>query len=80
MYNYEKYLKMDFKEEIAKIFKEARERQGLTQEEVGKKAQVHVNYYARIERAGPTGPMPRGDVLSRIAKALGVKLKLPFGN
>lgn len=66
---------MGFKEDIAKIFKEAREKQGLTQEEVAKKAKVSVNYYARIERADP---MPRGDVLNRIAKALGVKINLPI--
>jgi transcriptional regulator with XRE-family HTH domain len=36
-----------------------------------------VNYYARIERADP---MPRGDVLDKIAKALGVKIKLPLGS
>lgn len=69
---------MDFKEEIAKILKEAREKKGLTQDEVAKKAKVHVNYYARIERDGPEGPMPRSDVLNRIAKALGIKIKLPL--
>ena len=69
---------MGFKEEIAKIFKEAREKQGLSQEEVGKKAKVDGNYYARIERAGPKGPMARGDILNKIAKALGVKIKLPL--
>lgn len=68
---------MGFKEEVAKIFKEAREKQGLTQEDVAKKAKVHVNYYARIERGEPNA---RGDVLNRIAKALGVKLKLPLEN
>lgn len=66
---------MGFKEEVAKIFKEARESQGLTQEEVAKKAKVHVNYYARIERGEPSA---RGDVLNRIARALGVKIKLPI--
>jgi transcriptional regulator with XRE-family HTH domain len=66
---------MGFKEDIAKIFKEAREKKGLTQEEVAKKAKVSVNYYARIERADP---MPRGDVVNRIAKALGTKINLPL--
>lgn len=66
---------MGFKEEVAKIFKGAREKQGLTQEEVAKKAKVHVNYYARIERGEPNA---RGDVLNRIAKALGVKIRLPL--
>ena len=66
---------MGFKEEIAKIFKEAREKQGLTQEEVAKKAKVSVNYYARIERADP---MARVDVVNRIAKALDTKINLPL--
>lgn len=66
---------MSFKEDIAKKFREEREKQGLTQEQVAKKAKISVNYYARIERADP---MPRGVVLNRIAKALGVKIQLPF--
>lgn len=56
---------MSFKEDIAKIFRETREKQGLTQEEVAKRADVSVNYYARVERADP---MPRGDVLNRILR------------
>lgn len=66
---------MDLREKIAKIFKEAREHQGLTQEQVAKKAIVSVNYYARIERVDP---MPKFDVINRIAKALGVKIILPL--
>jgi len=62
---------MGFKEEIAKKFREAREKQGLTQAQVAKKAQVSTNYYARVERADPNA---RGNVLDRIAKALGVTL------
>ncbi len=71
---------MGFKEDIAKIFKEAREKQGLTQEEVAKKAGVNANYYARVERAGKTGPMARGDIINKIARALGVKINLPLDN
>ncbi len=66
---------MGFKEDVAKIFKKARMKQGFTQEEVAEKAKVHVNYYARIERGEPSA---RGDVLDRIARALGVKIKLPL--
>ncbi len=66
---------MGFKEDNAKKFREAREKQGLTQAQVAKKAKVSTNYYARIERADP---QPRGDVLDRVARALGVKL--PLGN
>lgn len=68
---------MGFQEDLAKAFKEAREKSGLTQAEVAKKAQIHVNYYARIERGEVN---PRGDILSRVAKALGIKLKLPLEN
>lgn len=68
---------MGFKEEIAKIFKEAREKQGLSQEEVAKKAKIHSNYYARIERGEVVA---RGNILDSIAKALGIKLKLPLEN
>ena len=42
---------MGFQNDIAKIFLEARETAGLTQSEVAEKAKIHVNYYARIERA-----------------------------
>jgi transcriptional regulator with XRE-family HTH domain len=66
---------MGFKEEIAKIFREAREASELTQSQVAKKAKIHVNYYARIERAEVVA---RGDILNQIAKALGVKIKLPL--
>ena len=66
---------MSFKEDIAKKFREAREKQGLTQEQVAKKAGVDANYYARIERADPDA---RGIILNKIAKALGVKIRLPI--
>lgn len=66
---------MGFKDEIAKIFKEARDKTGMTQSEVSEKAGIHVNYYARVERGEVVA---RGDVLSRIAKALGIKVNLPL--
>lgn len=69
---------MDIKEKIAKIFKEARKKQGLTQKQLGKKADVDKNYYSRIERAGIKGPMPRVDVVDKVARALGVTIKLPM--
>ena len=67
---------MGFQDEVAKIFKEAREKAGMTQSEVAKKAKIHVNYYARVERAEV---IARGDILDRISQALGIKLKLPIG-
>lgn len=66
---------MGFYEDIGKIFREAREKAGLTQAEVAKKADIHVNYYARIERGDPES---RGIVLNRIAKALNITIKLPL--
>lgn len=66
---------MSFYEEIALIFKEAREKAGLTQAEVAKKAGIHVNYYARIERGEPEA---RGIILNQIAKALNITIKLPL--
>ena len=66
---------MGFKEDIAKIFREARKRAGLTQAEVAKKAGIHFNYYARIERSEVA---PRGDIINSIAKALGIKIKFPL--
>lgn len=64
-----------FYEDIAKIFKEAREKAGLTQAEVAKKAGIHVNYYARVERGEPEA---RGDIFNKIAKALNLKIELPL--
>jgi transcriptional regulator with XRE-family HTH domain len=69
---------MNFQKDIAKIFREAREKSGLTQAEVAKKAGISTNYYARIER-GREDTEPRGYILNNIAKALGVKVKLPLG-
>ncbi len=66
---------MSFQEEVAKIFKEAREKQGLTQEQVAIKAKINVNYYAQVERGERNA---RGDILNKIANALGIKLKLPI--
>lgn len=66
---------MTFKKEVAKIFEEARKNQHLTQKQVAKKAGIDDNYYARIERADPDAS---GEILNKVAKALGVKIKLPL--
>ena len=66
---------MGSKEQLAKIFLEAREKIGLTQLEVAKKAKISVNYYARVERGEAK---PRWDIVDQIAKALDIKLKLPL--
>jgi len=67
---------MGFHEDFAKIIKEAREKRGLTQVEVAKKAKIHFNYYAQIERGKVKA---RGYILNDIAHALGIKIKLPLG-
>lgn len=56
--------------EIARKIKEIRERKGLTQAEVAKKAGLDSNSYAKIERGDNR---PYGITLVKICKALGVK-------
>ena len=55
----------------------ARQKMGLTQNDVAKKADVSVNYYARIERGEVN---PSVDTLKAIFTALNVKSSdiLPF--
>lgn len=60
---------------LAKIFKDAREKAGLTQAEIAEKAGIHFNYYARVERGEVT---PRVDIVENIARALKINLKLPL--
>ena len=62
---------------IAKNVREARIKAGLTQSELGTKADISTNYISRIERADAS---PTTDVLERIVKALKVKSStiLPF--
>lgn len=66
---------MDSQEKLAKILKKARKAAKLTQVQVAKKADIHVNYYARIERGEVN---PTIDILDNIAKALKIELKLPL--
>jgi transcriptional regulator with XRE-family HTH domain len=40
---------------LANIFKDAREKAGLTQAQLAKKAGISANYYARVERNDPEG-------------------------
>ena len=64
-------------EQISKLLKEFREKADLTQTEVAKKAGLHPNAYAKIERGER---LPNLDTLQKICKALGVKSSdvLPF--
>jgi transcriptional regulator with XRE-family HTH domain len=58
------------RDELGYKLKNAREKKKLTQAEVAKRADIHVNYYARIERGEEN---PSFDRLRRIMKALGIK-------
>lgn len=63
--------------EVGKKIKNIREKSGLTQAEVAKKAGINVNYFAVIERGEVS---PSLEKVEKIAKALGVKSSdiLPF--
>ena len=55
---------------IGKKLKEARKELGLKQSEVAEKADISVNYYARIERNEEN---PTLETLERVLKALKLK-------
>jgi transcriptional regulator with XRE-family HTH domain len=61
---------MGSQKEISKKFKKARKETGLTQLEVAEKANVSVNYYARIERGEVS---PSLETLKDIMKILKIK-------
>jgi len=64
-------------QKIGKKLKEARKKIDLTQEDVAKKADISINYYARIERDEEN---PTLETLEKILKALKLKSSdvLPF--
>lgn len=68
---------MGSQDQLGKNIKKARQKSGLTQFEVAQKADIHANYYARIERGEVN---PSVEILEAIAKALKVKSSdiLPF--
>lgn len=68
---------MEHKSNLGKILKEARIKAKLTQAEVAEKAEIHVNYYARIERGEVN---PTVDIVDAIATALKIKLKFPLNS
>jgi transcriptional regulator with XRE-family HTH domain len=63
--------------QLGKNIKKARQKARLTQADVAEKAEIHVNYFARIERGEEN---PSIDIVEKIAKALKVKSSeiLPF--
>lgn len=68
---------MGSQKQLGNNIKKARIKRGLTQSQVAEKAEIHVNYYARIERGEEN---PSIEVLQNIAKALNAKSSelLPF--
>ena len=58
-------------ENLGNKLKNAREKANLTQEEVAKKAGMHVNYYARIERGEINTSYEK---LHKIAQVLKLKI------
>lgn len=65
------------KKTFGEYLKKIRESQGLTQKQVSDKADIHVNYYARIERGEENFTF---EVLEKIVKALHIKSSdiMPF--
>lgn len=61
------------KKELAKILKEKREKNKMTQAEVARKAGLNTNYYAVIERGEANTSFEK---LMRVFDALGIKLTL----
>lgn len=61
---------MRSQEHLGKNIKKAREKMGLTQEEVAQKIDVHVSYVSRIERGVVN---PSHSILESIGKLLRMK-------
>ncbi|OGK20002.1 hypothetical protein A2866_06350 [Candidatus Roizmanbacteria bacterium RIFCSPHIGHO2_01_FULL_39_8] len=68
---------MGSQEEVAKRFKKARKEIGLTQLEVADKANVSVNYYARIERGEVSPSLETLKDIMRILKIKTLKISNP---
>ena len=60
----------NLRKSLGQKLKKAREKSGLTQAQVAVMADIHVNYYARIERGEEN---PTYERLAPIMKALGIK-------
>lgn len=58
-------------QQLGKNIKKARQKAELTQVEAAEKANIHVNYFARIERGEVN---PSYEILEAIAKGLKIKL------
>ena len=71
------YNKSKMNKVIGKNLQQARQRKGLTQAEVAKRASTNTNYYAKLERGES---VPSLKMLEKIVKALDIKSSdvLPF--
>lgn len=58
------------RKQVGENLKKAREKAGLTQVELAEKADIHPNYYARIERGEAN---PSQEILYKLTRALKVK-------
>ena len=68
---------MGTQEKFGENLRKVRNRAKLTQKEVADKANIHVNFYARVERGEEN---PSYETLEQIVNALGIKSSevLPF--
>jgi len=58
------------RKKLGEKLKKARLKMGFTQADVAEKAEIHVNYYARVERGEEN---PTFDILDKIFAALKIK-------
>ncbi len=65
------------REKLGNKLKKAREKANLTQADVASKSDIHVNYYARIERGEEN---PSFEILHRIVKVLRIEPSDIFPN
>src|SRR6056297_3395419 len=71
------YDKEEIKNKIAKMVIQLRQREGLTQEELAKRANTSQPVNARLERGTDTR-IPSLELLSKIAHSLGRELEINF--
>jgi len=71
------YEKEEIKNKIAQLVIELRKQEGLTQEELAKKAKTSQPVIARLER-GTDIRIPSLELLSKIAHSLGRELEISF--
>jgi len=70
-------MNMSTQEKFGQNIRKARTKAGLTQEQLAERADLHTNYYARVERGEEN---PSYETIEKIVKALKVKSSavMPF--